>query len=175
MAPMPNRRTLTILLAAAAVSLGAAAPANAVIVPQDNIAGVKVDMTQEKVLEVLGDPLKTITRRGGPGGEDIITTYTYKRKGLKVNFQPNKANTHNTVTSITVYRTRKQKTAEGIGLGSTRRAVKTKLAGSKCKRLDPTYAVCWIGKSKIGEIVTSFRLNKRNKVSEIYLARILYH
>jgi hypothetical protein len=95
-----------------------AAPANATIVPQDNIAGVEIDMTQEKVLEVLGSPGTTITRRGGGCACVPVTTYTYKRRGIKVLFKPNRANTANITFAIEVYRDRGQRTAEGIGIGS---------------------------------------------------------
>jgi hypothetical protein len=130
-------------------------------------------MSQEKVLKTIGDPRTTITERGGSGGDDFITTYTYPRRGLKVRFHPNRANTVNVAFGIEVYQHRRQLTAEGIGLGSTRRAVKAKVAGARCKRFDPTYAVCYVGKGTIGSITTSFRLDRHNKVSIITLAKIV--
>jgi len=138
-----------------------------VIVPQDNIAGVKINMSQEKVLDVLGDPAKTITRLGGGGGETPITTYSYLRRGMRVSFIPNNANTKNIAFYIEVYADRGQRTAEGIHIGSTRAEVRRKIAGVKCKRYDPSYAFCLVGSGKAHRVSTVFLLNKRNKVKKI--------
>ncbi len=163
-----RRAPLPLAIAVLAVSAG---PAGAEIVAQDNIAGVKIGMTQEKVLDVLGDPATTRTRLGGGGGETPITTYNYKRKGIKVLFKPNRSNTANTAFSVQVYKGRKQLTREGIGLGARRSAVKRKIAGARCKRYDPSYAICLVGSGGVGKISTVFVLNKKNKVKLIYLAR----
>jgi hypothetical protein len=159
-----TRRRLVAPLAVAATFL-LAPSAHAVIVPQDNIAGVKVGMTAEKVLDVLGDPARTITNRDG------ITIYTYKRKGIKVSFKPNRANTHWVAFGISVYQHRRQLTAEGVGLGDTRRTVRKKVPGVKCHRYDPSYAICLVGSGKTGRISTTFWLNRRNKVKLVTLSK----
>jgi hypothetical protein len=159
------------ILLTALIWAALASPAGAMIVPQDNIAGAKIDMSQQKILDVVGDPATTRTRLGGGGGETPITTYNYKRKGIKVLFKPNRSNTANTAFSIQVYRYRKQLTAEGIGIGSTRKAIKSKIAGVKCRRYDPSYAFCLIGSGKVGKVSTVFQLNKRNKVKLIYISK----
>ena len=164
MAAMVNRLALAAVLALTAALL-VAAPAGAVIVPQDNIAGVKVGMTAEKVLEVLGDPA-TPSRTA-----DGTTTYTYKRKGIKVLFRANAANTHWVAFSIQVYRHRRQLTAEGVGLGDTRRTVRAKVPHVWCRRYDPSYAFCLVGTGKTGKISTTFLLNRKNKVKLIFLHR----
>jgi hypothetical protein len=166
--PSPRRAVAPLALVLVAVS---AAPANATIVPQDNIAGVKIDMTQEKVLEVLGSPATTITRRGGGCACVPVTTYTYKRRGIKVFFKPNRANTANITFAIEVYRDRGQRTAEGIGIGSPRSAVKREIEGVKCRRLDPTYAFCLVGSGRLHRVSTSFRLDRRNKVESVVMSR----
>jgi hypothetical protein len=167
---MPSLRRTAPLLALAAQA-ASAAPAGATIVPQDNIAGVKIGMTQERVLDLLGDPTRTVTRLGGGGGEIPITTYTYKRPGLKVLFRPNRANTANIVFVVKVYRGRGQRTAEGIGIGSTRAAVRRKVAGVRCERFDPSYAICLVGTGRWGRISTSFELNRRNRVKSVSLVK----
>jgi hypothetical protein len=148
-----------------------AAPAGAMIVPQDNIQGVKIGMTQQKVLDTLGDPAKTITRLGGGGGETPITTYSYLKRGMRVRFVPNRANTANVAFDVEVYAARGQRTAEGIHVGSTRRAVRTKLKGAWCRRYDPSYAFCIVGSGKVNRVSTVFLLDRRNKVKSISLNR----
>jgi hypothetical protein len=160
---MTHRRLIPAL--AVAVTLALAPSAHAVIVPQDNIAGVKVGMTAEKVLDVLGDPARTITTR------DNITTYTYKKKGIKVSFRPNRANTHWIAFAVIVYQHRRQLTAEGVGLGDTRRTVKRKVKGVRCRRYDPSYAFCIVGSGKTGRISTTFLLTRKNKVKSVMINR----
>ena len=172
MTAITTRRLLSIALAAAVPAV-AAAPADALIVPQKSIAGIAIGMTQQQVLDRLGSPAKDVTRRGGSGGDDPITTYTYRGRGLKVLFHPNRANTANVVIDVDVYRGRRQRTAEGIGIGSTRSAVARKVKGVKCRRFDPSYAVCWVGRSRHGATNTTFWLNRRNRVNEVTLAVIL--
>jgi len=164
------RAALPLALAILAAS---AAPAGAAIVPQDNIAGVKLGMTQGKVLRVLGDPASNVTSRGGPEGADPITTYTYKRKGVKVKFHPNRAGTRNVVFVVEVYRLRKHVMAEGIGLRSKRSQVKAEVPGVKCRRFDPTSASCWIGGGKTGSAITVFWLNARDRVESVTIAEVL--
>jgi hypothetical protein len=159
---------LAVAILAASAS---AAPAGAAIVPQDNIAGVEIGMRQGKVLDILGSPATTITRLGGGGGEIPITTYTYKRRGLKVMFRPNPSNTANIVFVVQVYKGRKQLTAEGIGIGSTRAQVKRSVANVKCRRFDPSYAICLVGSGRWGRISTTFTLNRRNKVKLVTLSK----
>jgi hypothetical protein len=170
---MPRLRRAALPLAlgsAIAFAFAAsAAPAAAVIVPQDNIAGVKIDMSQEKVLDVLGDPAKTVTRLGGGSGEVPITTYSYLRRGIRVHFIPNDAGTENIAFYIEVYADRGQRTAEGIRIGSTRAAVRRKVAGVRCKRYDPSYAICIVGSGKVHRVSTVFLLDRRNKVKRISL------
>ena len=158
---MTHRRFIAAL--AVAVPLVLAQSADALIVPQDNIAGVKIGMSQEKVLDVLGDPAQTITDRDG------ITTYTYRKKGIKVLFRP--GSTVNRAVSINVYQHRRQLTARGVGLADTRRTVRKKVPGVKCHRYDPSYAICLVGSGKTGRISTTFWLTRKNKVKLVTLSK----
>ena len=128
-------------------------------------------MSQEKVLDVLGDPAKTLTRLGGGGGETPITTYSTSSAGIRVRFIPNNANTVNIAFSVEVYADRRQRTAEGIGIGSTRRAVKKALKGEWCRRYDKSYAFCLVGSGKAHRVSTTFLLNRKNRVKKIFIAK----
>jgi hypothetical protein len=167
---MPSLRRAAVPLAVVLPAVFAA-PAGAMIVPQDNIQGVKIGMTQQKVLDTLGDPAKTITRLGGGGGETPITTYSYLKRGMRVRFIPNQANTANVAFAVEVYADRGQRTAEGIGIGSTRRAVRTKIKGAWCRRYDPSYAFCLVGSGKAHRKSTTFLLNRKNRVKTIFIAK----
>jgi outer membrane protein assembly factor BamE (lipoprotein component of BamABCDE complex) len=161
-----------IAAAAAIVALGAAAPASAEIVPQESIAGVSVGMSERQVVAVLGEPGNVAYRYGGSTGEDFFTTYRYGKRGVKVRFIRRRAG--NRVNTVEVYKGRQELTATGIGITSHRDEVKAQVAGSRCKRYDRTYAICTIGRGRIGDIQTTFWLNRRDRVKLVTLGRILY-
>ena len=166
---MPTRpllaSALTVVLLAAA-----AAPAQAEIVPQESIAGVRLQMTKAEVVAVLGQPARKRRFVGGSGADDHFATWTYKKRGFSINLL-RRGGYH--VSSITVTGGA-ERTATGVGIGSTRAEVKAGVPAVHCKRYDPTYATCFIGKSRIGDITTAFRLDRKNRVKEISLGKILY-
>jgi hypothetical protein len=162
--PLPASALTLALLAAGA------APAAAEIVPQESIAGVRLKMSKAEVAAVLGQPARKRRYVGGSGADDHFATWTYKRRGYAVSFL--RRGTYR-VSSITVTGG-SERTATGVGIGSTRAEVKAGVPAVHCKRYDPTYATCFIGKSRIGDITTAFRLDRRNRVKEISLAKILY-
>jgi hypothetical protein len=166
------RRMLAAATLSAALLGAAAVPASAEIIPQQSIAGISIDMTEPQVVAVLGEPGKVHTEYGGPSGEDFFTTYRYGKRGVKVRFLRKRAG--NRVSSIEVYKGRQELTATGIGIKSRRDKVKAEVAGSRCKRYDKTYAICSVGRGDVGDIQTTFWLNRRDKVKSVSLARILY-
>ena len=72
----------------------------------------------------------------------------------------------NPLSSISTTR-RSERTARGIGVGSTRRQVKLKVRGVRCGQ-----RVCTVGKLLPGRIVTSFFL-RRGIVWRVSIARVL--
>jgi outer membrane protein assembly factor BamE (lipoprotein component of BamABCDE complex) len=169
---MPRVITALIAAATALVALAGAAPASAEIIPQQSIAGVSVGMSERQVVGILGEPGNVATRYGGSGGDDFFTTYRYGKRGVKVRFIRRSGG--NKVNTIEVYKGRQELTATGIGITSHRDAVKAQVAGSRCKRYDRWYAICTIGRGRIGDIQTTFWLNRRDKVKLVTLGRILY-
>jgi len=164
------------LLAAAALAVAllaaGAGQANAEIIPQQSIAGVGIGMSKQQVLDTVGRPGHRHSQYGGSTGEDFFTTWRYGKRGVKVQFI--RRGGRDKVTSIEVYKGRQELTATGIGLTSARDDVKAQVAGSRCKRYDKWYAVCTVGRGKIGDVQTTFWLNRRDKVKLVTLARILY-
>jgi hypothetical protein len=173
---MPDFATLRRLTAAgtitAALLAAAAVPASAEIIPQQSIAGVAIGMSEKQVVGVLGEPGNVHSEYGGASGEDFFTTYRYGKRGVKVRFIRRRGG--NKVTSIEVYKGRQELTATGIGLKSRRAKVKAEVPGARCKRYDKTYAVCSVGRGDVGDVQTTFWLNRRDKVKLVTLARILY-
>jgi hypothetical protein len=144
---------------AAAAAL-AASTVGAAIVPQHGIAGVKIGMTQGKVRAVLGKP--TSLKRG----HNDFGKYTiFKYAGLQTEFQGN-----TTLTGISTTRT-SERTAAGIGVGSTETQVKAKIKGVKCVT-DSGFRHCYLGKFRAGRRVTDFAI-KRGKVSRVNVGVVI--
>lgn len=128
-------RIIGTLLAAGCLAFAPAAGAS--IVPQKSIAGVRIGMTQKKVKDVLGTPLKR--RRQGE-----FTFWTFAHR-VEVAFRGG-----TTVTSVTVTG-RFHRTASGVGVGSTRKEVRAGLAGESCNGAD-----CFVGDLRPGTVYTDF-------------------
>jgi hypothetical protein len=136
------------LLAIAACAGLLAATAGATIVPQKGIAGVSIGMSQAKVRSVLGKPL--LVRHGS---NDFGTYTSFIYKDLQVAFQGNAS-----VTDISTVR-KSERTAGGIGVGSTEAQVKAKLKGVTCKT-ENGYHHCFLGKFLPGHRVTDLSMKK---------------
>jgi hypothetical protein len=144
----------------AVVAALAATSASAAIVPQQGIAGVKIGMTQAKVRSVLGKP-SSVQR-----GKNDFGKYTQLRyPGLQVNFQGNA-----TVTDVSTTRT-SERTAAGIGVGSSELQVKGKVKGVKCAT-DNGFRHCYVGKLGAGQRVTDFSM-KHGKVSRVDVSLVI--
>src|SRR5262245_10934559 len=141
------RRTLPLLLLVAVVA-AAASSAPATIVPQRGIAGVDLGMTQAKVRSVLGRPPSV---KHGSNDFGKYTIYNYS--ALQVTFQGNK-----TVTAISTSRTG-ERTAGGVGPGSTEARLKVKVKGLTCKT-ESGFRHCYLGKFLAGHRVTDFTINR---------------
>ena len=140
-------------LVAAAAAL-AASTAGAAIVSQQGIAGVKIGMAKAKVRSVLGKP--TSVKRGS---NDFGKYTIFKYAGLQTEFQGN-----TTLTGVSTTRT-SERTASGIGVGSTVAQVKAKIKGVTCAT-DSGFRHCYLGKFRAGRRVTDFAI-KRGKVSRV--------
>jgi hypothetical protein len=156
---------------ALAVALGALASfalpsaAGAEIVPQKGIKAIEVDMTVDQVRDAAGSPTRFRTVRD----EFVGRTRRWDYGLTTVLFSSTRANA--TVRSITT-RSRAEKTASGVGIGSRRATVKSKVAGARCL-VEFTYDHCFLGRFTAGQIVTDFAIDRRGRVSRVTVGRVL--
>jgi hypothetical protein len=136
------RRAVWTGIAAALVLALVPAIAPARIVYEKSIAGVRLDMSKAQVRAVLGRPVSILnsTNEFGP-----YTRYRYS--GIDVRFQ---GRTRVTMVSTT---RRSQRTADGLGVGSTRAQVHRTLHGEQCFG-----SICQT-RIRIGEATTAFVLH----------------
>jgi hypothetical protein len=142
------------------ILLTSAAAASAAIVPQRGIAGVRLAMTRAQVRAVLGAPAAV-----AHGSNDFGSFTVYRYRGLRVTFQGNR-----TVTAILATRA-SERTAAGVGVGSTEGQVRAKVAGVRC-RTESGFRHCFVGRFLAGRRVTDFRI-KRGHVTSVQVAFVL--
>lgn len=137
--------SLTVIVVAALVT---AAPAGAAIVPQKGIAGVELRMTKMQVRAKLGAPKRILNGKNDFGR---YATFVYPR--VTVLFQSG--------SKVTAVRTKSplERTAGGVGVGSSEAKVKSGVPGVKCATLSGARQ-CVIGVFKPGRVVTVFQIAK---------------
>jgi hypothetical protein len=146
-----------LLLAGVVVVLALPATASAKIVVQRGIGGVSLGMTGAKVRALLGRPASTATGRNEFGPFRILF---YSR--VKVTFQG--------LTTVTAVETTSplERTTAGIGVGSTKAQVRTKVAGVVC---EPGH--CHIGKFNPGARVTDFFIGATGRVTRVLVGFVI--
>jgi len=132
-----------------------ASSARAVIVVQRSIGGVKLQMTEAQVRAKLGRPMRV---RVGTNEFGTFVEKVYKR--VTVTFQSG--------DRVTNVRTKSplEKTAGGVGVGSTKSQVKAGVANAKCKN-ESGFRHCFVGAFLPGRTVTDFRLGSNGRVSSV--------
>ena len=152
-------RTPAALAAVAVLAL----PAQAVAYIQIDrgIAGARIGNTQAQVKTALGNPKLTKT-----GSNDFgpFTQFFYEG-GLRVFFQGNDEVTAINTTGLG------DRTAKGVGVGSTEKAVKSRVPGVKCETFD-TVRSCHTGTGNPGERITDFFL-KNGKVVRVTVGIVI--
>jgi hypothetical protein len=128
-------------------SLALAPVAVARIVPQQGMAGLRLNMTKSEVRDKLGKPRAVKTGKNDFGE---YTVYTYRGK-LTAFFQSG--------SKVTSLRTsgRSERTKNGIGVGSTEERVRDEFSKVKCRTLVKSRS-CYLGELTPGERVTDFQI-----------------
>jgi hypothetical protein len=130
-----------------------------VIVPSTELAGVHLLMSVAGVEHVLGAP-KSI--RSIPDEiQGSVRRMDYGRTKVYLS-----ATADGTVFSVTTT-DRRQKTAGGVGVGSSRASVTRKVSGARC-----TARACVVGQELAGRRVTRFSLSK-GRVTRVTLGFVV--
>jgi hypothetical protein len=133
-----------------------------VIVPQVEVAGVHLLMSEPGVRRALGRPrsIKTIDDgRSDPPAP--VRRMDYGRTKVYLS-----ATADGTVFSVTTT-DRRQKTSGGVGVGSARATVARKVRGARC-----TARVCVVGTERAGKRVTAFAL-RDGRVARVTLGFVI--
>ena len=151
---------MKLACATALVVLALPAAASARIVPQHGIAGANLDMTQAQVRAKLGKPDKVRYPASPIFGR--YTTWFYGATSIDM-FRTQDRKVFNVSTT-----SKSEKTAAGVGVGSTAAAVKNKVRGASCDEQH-----CWVGRFEGGEKVTDFTLGKTGRVARVTIGYVL--
>ena len=156
------RKVLRATLAAAVAALVVAAPAGAFIRPQKGMAGVRLNMTQQQMRDVLGKPTRV---KQGDNDFGPFTQFIYPHS-ITVTFQGNRR-----VTGI-ITRGRTEKTERGVGVGSAEKAVRQKVGHVRCETIAGSH-MCHVGTFDAGHRVTVFLISKTGRVKSVTVGFVL--
>jgi hypothetical protein len=149
---------LTIALLA---PLAAPAAASALIQVDRGIAGARLGSTRAEVRAALGAPR---TARSGTNDFGAYSRWTY-RGGITVLFQ-GRANVSSVSTTG-----RGDRTARGVGVGSSERTVRRRVRGIRCETIVGSRS-CHTGRFTAGEIITDFLL-RGGTVRRVTVGRVI--
>jgi hypothetical protein len=127
-----------------AVSLLAPSTAGALIQIDRGIGGARLGNTKAQVRVALGQPRRVVT------GNNIFGPFTIFRYGggIRVTFQSGNRVTAAATTGLG------DRTARGVGVRSTRRAVRRRVPGVRCEAV----GICQTGRGEPGDRITAFFL-----------------
>jgi hypothetical protein len=145
--------------------LALASPAGAVIVPQEGMLGIELRQTVSQVRAELGPPDGILFVNNEIIGRQRIYFYGKTR----VNFDGDERNARVIAMNTT---SRRERTANGVGVGSTRRTVARRVRGVKC-RIEFGVNHCYVGTFRAGRRVTDFLINRRGRVSRVVVGIVI--
>jgi hypothetical protein len=159
----------SLLLSVLALLLSAA-PASATIVPGKGIAGVELGQCQERVIEILGFPDRTFGSHDFAG---IKSSYYYNKKALKLEFRRGAGQC--LVLSSIRTRSGEERTKEGVGKGTTRKDLRARLKGEKCRTFKRPQRIrtCWLGSRTPSKPLTEFRIDSKGRVNNIVVGTVI--
>jgi hypothetical protein len=150
-----------LLPAAALVALALPASASALIQVDRGIAGARVGNTVGQVHAALGRPARSVRGRS-EFGRFLQETYA---GGVQVTYQG--------LTRVTAVDTTGlgDRTARGVGVGSTEATVRAKVAGLRCETVSG-FRSCHTGTFSAGERVTDFSI-RRGTVTRVSVGIVI--
>lgn len=153
------RLLITLTLAAL---LAVPAQAGAMIQIDQGIAGARIGNSKSEVQAALGDPalVKTGTNEFGAWRQ-----YFYEG-GLRVFFQGDED-----VSSVTTLG-RGDRTAKGIGVGSSERSLRRAHPSVRCRTFEGTFRSCSTGEGNPGERLTDFFIS-RGRVTRVIVGIVI--
>ncbi|HEX8084154.1 MAG TPA: hypothetical protein VF529_07665 [Solirubrobacteraceae bacterium] len=140
------------------------APAGATIVPQRGMLGVELGDTVREVRSKLGAPDGIRFVQNEIIGRQRI--YRYGRTTIAFDGDGRRARVINLTT-----RSRRERLANGVGVGSTKTEVMRKVDGVKCP-VDEMFH-CYVGRLLPGRRVTDFRIGSRGRVTHVSVGRVI--
>ncbi len=155
-------RSLLALTTVVVLGLAVPAGASALIQVDRGIAGARLNNTQAEVRAALGKPGRVVNGRNDFGP---FRVFRY-RGGISVSFQGRRK-----VTAVTI-KGLGDRTARGVGVGSTEQAVKKRVRGITCETFFGTTRSCHTGDFRAGTRVTDFRI-KRGKVRRVTVGFVI--
>lgn len=166
MSTLTRRLIATTLATVVAGGTLAASVADATIVVQKSIAGVKLGMTQAQVEAVLGEPSAVKRPKS-----DIFGVYTELRYGLTtVSLFDGKDGEVFSVSTTS----RKQRTSGDVGVGTSEKVLRQKVKGVKCETYAKRFRICTVGRQTPGRTVTDFRIGLKSRtVARVELGLII--
>ena len=150
-----------VALTVTALALALAAAAGATIVPQRAMAGIDLGMTKAQVERAAGKPLRIEHAKNEFGS---LTRLVYPGS-VVVDFQGN-AN----VTAVSTTG-KKERTARGVGVGSTRAQVIRLVPGARCET-QVAFAHCFVGSFTPRKRVTDFTLS-HGRVTRVTVGNVI--
>lgn len=161
LARMSRRALLTVAPLLGALVLPAVAESR--IEPGRGIAGVRMDMTEEQVRAAKGEPVSSRTLPDEIRGQVRELRYPGLRIVLGVE----------SGVTLVAATTRRERTAEGVGVGSAESTVRRRVRGVRCAT-ELGRRACRRGRLEAGRVVTDFRIGPRTgRVREVIVARVI--
>ena len=151
-----------IALAAAAAMLVVPASADAMIQVDKGIAGARIGNSRAEVRAALGTPSRVIS---GDNEFGHFVEYRF-RGGIRVLFQGGSE-----VSSVSTTG-RGDRTARGVGVGSSEGAVRRRVPGVKCETI-AGFRSCHTGEFLPGKRITDFALNANKRVTRVTVGIVI--
>jgi hypothetical protein len=151
----------TLILAACAAFLVLPATAEGMIQVDKGIAGARINNTKAQVRAALGTPASV---KHGTNEFGAFSEFRY-RGGIRITFQGGSRVSGIDTTGLG------DRTARGVGVGSTERAVRRKVSGVRCETLAGVRS-CHTGDFLPGKRVTDFHL-RNGRVTRVTVGIVI--